>query len=255
MKGLIIKDFLCLRKQLTNYAFILAGVVVISILYVLSYRFGNIHAGILEMTETGQISTTETVQIFGLGILIFMLVPIACTGDITNLFMDDANASFYKVASSLPVSIDQRIICRFFSGWLFIAIGVIVDLIMAGILSSLTDLISFGDFCGVVISFASLMLMYVSMLILFMYLLGKEKATYANVIPLIIGVLIYILANWETVKAFLIGGEDDALFDSYNHTVEFIEHRFYLLFIAAVVVSAGSYFASVSIAHRKRGVA
>lgn len=255
MKGLIIKDFFCLRRQLTNYAFILAGVIVISILYVLSYRFGNIHAGILEMTEAGQVSTTETVQIFGLGLLIFMLIPIACTGDITNLFTDDANASFYKVASSLPVSINQRIICRFFSGWLFIAIGVIIDLIMTVLLSSLTDLIPFWDFCSVVISFASLMLMYVSMLIFFMYLLGKGKAAYANVIPLIIGTFIYIMANFETLKAFFIGSEDDAVFDLYNHTVEFIKQRFYLLFIAAVVVSAGSYFASVYIAYKKRGVA
>ncbi|MBP5762642.1 MAG: hypothetical protein J6W48_06675, partial [Lachnospiraceae bacterium] len=42
MKGLVIKDIMCLKKQLTTFAFVIAGVVVISILYVLSSRFGNL---------------------------------------------------------------------------------------------------------------------------------------------------------------------------------------------------------------------
>ena len=41
MKGLILKDLLCLRKQLTNFCFVMAGVLIASIMYVLSARFGN----------------------------------------------------------------------------------------------------------------------------------------------------------------------------------------------------------------------
>ena len=42
MKGLIIKDIMCLKKQLTTFVYVISGVVVISILYVLSSRFGNL---------------------------------------------------------------------------------------------------------------------------------------------------------------------------------------------------------------------
>ena len=42
MKGLIIKDVMCLKKQLTVFIFVLIGVVAVSIMYVLSAKFGNI---------------------------------------------------------------------------------------------------------------------------------------------------------------------------------------------------------------------
>lgn len=254
MKGLIIKDFFCLKKQLINFAFILAGVIVISIMYVLSYRFGNIHNGILEMVETEQITEVEIVQISSMAILLFMLIPIACTGDITSLFMDDEKASFYKVASSLPVSTKQRIACRFFAGFLFIGIGVLVDFIMIILISSLTRLISFGDFCGILISFASLMIMYISMLITLMYLFGKGKATYANIVPIAIGVVFYITVNFKEIKAFILTDDNDAFSAVYNKTVGFFKHKSYLLFLVAILISAGSYFASVYIADKKREV-
>ena len=42
MKGLIIKDIFCLRKQLKTFTFVLIGVFVLALMYVLSARFGNI---------------------------------------------------------------------------------------------------------------------------------------------------------------------------------------------------------------------
>ena len=42
MKGLIIKDIMCLKKQLTVFIYVIIGVVVISVMYVLSAKFGNL---------------------------------------------------------------------------------------------------------------------------------------------------------------------------------------------------------------------
>lgn len=255
MKGLLIKDFYCLKKQLVNYGFIIVGVIVISIMFVLSYNFGNIHAGFTEMIDSGQNTEADIAIIASNALLIFMLIPIACTGDITNLITDDENASFYKVASALPVSISKRVASRFIAGYLFIAIGVAVDFMMTIILTSLTDIISFGKFCGVIITFASVMMMYISLFILFVYILGKGKTTYANIIPLLIGVVICVCAVFKSVRAFLTGSDENALMDLYNHTTEFMNHKSYILFIAAVIISGGAYFTAVCIAERKRGVA
>ena len=81
MKGLIIKDFFCLKKQLINYVFVIVGVIAVSVLFVLSCRFGNI-------ASYGQASEVDIAQLAGLALLLFMLVPLACTGDISNLFAD-----------------------------------------------------------------------------------------------------------------------------------------------------------------------
>ncbi|MDE6434460.1 MAG: hypothetical protein K2L07_09560 [Lachnospiraceae bacterium] len=255
MRGLLIKDFFCLKKQLTNYVFIIVGVIVISILYVLSYNFGNIHAGMIEVVDSGEAAAADVTQLTSAALLFAMLIPIACTGDITNLITADENASFYKVAAALPVSIGKRVACRFITGYLFIAIGVAVDFMMTIVLSSLTNIISFGKFCGVIVSFASIMLMYVSLFILLVYLLDKGSTVYANVIPLLIGVVIYIIANLDKLKAFLTGSDDDALFVLYDQATGFMFHKSYILFAAAVIVSGGAYFAAVYIAGRKRGVA
>lgn len=255
MKGLLIKDFFCLKKQLINYGFIIAGVIVISVMFVLSYNFGNIHAGFTEMVDSGQ-NTGESITIIASNaMLLFMLIPIACTGDITNLVIEDEKASFYKVASALPVSVGRRVACRFMAGYLFIVLGAAVDLILSVILSSLTDVISLEKYCGVIITFASVMMVYISLFILFTYILGKGKTIYANILPLLIGLLVCICVSFNKIKAFLTDTDDNALMDLYNRTTDFMFHRSYLLLTAAIIISGSAYFTAVCIAKRKRGVA
>lgn len=255
MRGLLIKDFFCLKKQLANYAFIMVGVIVISTMFALSYNFGNIRAGFAAIMESDQNQEIDILRIARSAMLMFMLIPIACTADLLNLFTDDENASFYKVAAAFPVSIGKRVACRFLEGYLFLAVCVTVDLIMVVILSSLTDIISFGKFCGVIISFASLMLMYISIFILFVYFLGNKNITYAGVIPLLTGAVVFAAANFGKLNDFITGVNDSALLELYDRTMEFIFHKSYILFIAALIISGGCYFAAVHIAGRKRGVA
>ncbi|MDE5865900.1 MAG: ABC-2 transporter permease, partial [Lachnospiraceae bacterium] len=236
MKGLLIKDFFCLKKQLVNYGFIIVGVVVISVMFVLSYNFGNIHAGFVQIMESAQNNETSVMRIARSAMLMFMLIPLACAADMSNLFTDDVKASFYKVAASLPVSVGKRVACRFIISYLFVAVGVAVDVLMTVILSFMTDIISFGMFCSVIVSFASLILMYTSMFILFAYLIGSEKITNASVIPLLIGVAVYAAANFSKLNDFITGVNDDALIELYDQATEFIFHKSYILFIAAIII-------------------
>ncbi|MBD5522296.1 MAG: hypothetical protein HDR03_13920 [Lachnospiraceae bacterium] len=255
MRGLLIKDFFCLKKQLINYGFIIVGVIVISVMFILSYNFGNVHAGFVEIMESEQNNETDVMLIARSAMLIFMLMPLACMADVVNLFTDDEKASFYNVAASFPLSIGKRVACRFITGYLFIAIGVAIDIIMTVILSFMTDIISLGMFCNVIISFASLMLMYISICIFSAYLLGNKGTTYIAVIPLLIGVVVYVAANFAKLNDFITGVNDGALLELYEQATEFIFHKSYILFIAAIIISGVSYLAAVYIAGRKREVA
>ena len=49
MKGLIIKDLMCLRKQRVTFCFTVLSVIVISVMFVLSAKFGNIASANQEM--------------------------------------------------------------------------------------------------------------------------------------------------------------------------------------------------------------
>lgn len=255
MRGLLIKDFYCLKKQLINYLFVIAGVIVVSILFVLSYNFGNIHAQFTRLIDSGESSEAGVTMIASSALLLLMLIPIACTGDITNLITDDEKASFYKVASALPVSIGRRVACRFIAGYLFIVIGVAVDLVMSIVISSLTGIISLEKFCGIIISFASIMMLYSSLFLLLAYVLGKGKTAYAGAAPLLAGVVAYGWIHFDRLRAFLMDNDDDALMEIYQRTTGFMFYRWYLLLFAAIIISAGAYAAAVFIAKKKRGVA
>lgn len=80
MKGLLIKDFFCLKKQLINYGFVIVGVIAVSVLFVLSYNFGNIHVQFQELIASGESTEAGVTMIAGNAMLLFMLIPIACTG-------------------------------------------------------------------------------------------------------------------------------------------------------------------------------
>ena len=74
-------------------------------------------------------------------------------------------------------------------------------------------------------------------------------------IPLLTGAVVYAAVNFEKLNDFITGVNDSALLELYDRTMEFIFHKSYILFIAALIISGGSYFAAVYIAGRKRGVA
>lgn len=255
MKGLLIKDLYCLKKQLTTYCFVIVGVVVLSILFVLSYRFGNIHAGLAGMVASGKCSETDVSGIASIALLLFMMLPIACTGDIFSLFQEDENASFYKVASSFPVSVSRRVLVRYIIGLLFIGVGTGIDFLLTIVLASLTDIVSFGEFMGMIISFASVMVMYISLLILLMHLLGKGRGIYANIIPVLFGIGVLVGINFDRLKKFFMSEDDAALQGLYQDMRTFITCKSSHMLAAAVVILLGSYILSVIVEKRKRGVA
>ena len=80
MKGLILKDLMCLRKQLTNFCFVMAGVLIASIMYVLSARFGNMAKVGQEMLN-GNATQVDVRNIGSMVLVMFMLLPIASVGD------------------------------------------------------------------------------------------------------------------------------------------------------------------------------
>ena len=104
MKGLILKDVMCLKKQLTVFCYVIVGVIIVSLLYVLSARFGNLAEAGREMMRTDDMSHTDVRNIGTLALVLFMLLPIATIGDMANVFESDGKAGFARVSAALPVS-------------------------------------------------------------------------------------------------------------------------------------------------------
>ena len=146
MKGLILKDVMCLKHQLRVFVFVIIGVVFTSILFVLSARYGNLAMAGKEMLRTEQATDIDVKNLASVALVLFMLLPIATVGDMANVFEADGKAGFYRLAGALPLPISKRLLARFLAIYALFGIGTLLDVILAFILSRLTDLIRFRDF-------------------------------------------------------------------------------------------------------------
>ncbi len=97
MKGLIIKDIMCLKKQLTIFVYVLTGVLVVSVMYVLSARFGNIALAGKELLAQSEnhMSGIDVKNLGSIALIFFMFLPPVVVCDMANVFEADGKAGFY----------------------------------------------------------------------------------------------------------------------------------------------------------------
>jgi len=256
MKGLIIKDLMCLRKQLIIFAYVVAGVLVVSIMFVLSARFGNIALGNQEMMVENGLSDIDINNMSTQVLMMFMLLPVACVGDFAKIFEEDGKAEFVKVSSVMPLSIGQRVMAKFITIFAMFGMGAGTDLVIAFILSKLTNIISFMDFLGIIISAVSLMSIFGALVIVLCFVFGYGKEDYSRIMALLIMLVTALFANITKIKALFraITLGDNTEIDFFTDFIEYFKCKSYMLFLIAMITIIVSYFVSVFVAKRKRGV-
>jgi hypothetical protein len=250
MRGLMFKDLMCMKKNLILFGYVVAGVLVISIMFVLSARFGNIALGSREMMETDGLTVDEIADLSTWILIVFMMLPLASIGDMVTVFEADGRAGFAKVAAVLPLSIKKRVLARYLTIFSVLGIGVVVDVLIAWILSILTVLVSFADFCGIILSAASVMGMYGALAAMFCICLGYGKDNYARLLAILLLVAAAIVVNLSKPRAVPAGEKLEFL----RGLIVFLKEKFYLLLLLAAIIIVLSYGVSVFVAERKRGV-
>ena len=84
MKGLIIKDLMCMKKQIALFSYVTVSVIVLSIMFLLSARYGNIHTGIQSMmTDLDPADEVDIMNMYTMAMMLFMLLPAACISNPT----------------------------------------------------------------------------------------------------------------------------------------------------------------------------
>ena len=167
MKGLVIKDLMCLRKQGIVFMYVVIATVVLAVMFVLSSQFGNIYIGNQQMIAESQLSGVDIKNLSSMMLDSFMMLPIALVGDVATIFLYDGKAGFGNVSATLPLPIYKRVMAKYLTVLMMFGIGVGVDLVISFVLTLLTDIVTFTDFLGIILSFASVMSIYGSLTILF----------------------------------------------------------------------------------------
>ncbi len=255
MKGLIIKDFYCLKKQFINYVAVIIGLFVITIMFVLSFNHGNIYISRMDMIADGQATLADTIEFANKAMIFVMLLPIVCAGDLDSLFRSDHQAGFYKIASGLPISTEKRIASRFITAFIFVGVGALIDIIIVLILSMLTDVVGFTEFANTIVSFSSLMFIYGCVVILLMYMFGTKISGYAGIIPFITVVAALFISGFEGIKRLFVYEDDSILRHYFDNIHRLITGRSYVLLLTAIITFFAVYPLSVFFAKRRKGVA
>ena len=256
MKGLIIKDIMCLKKQLTIFVYVLISDLIVSVMYVLSARFGNISAAGKVMLAENQMSGIDIKNLASMALVFFMLLPPATVCDMVNVFQADGKAGFYKIAGALPVSLKKRVLSKYLTIYTLFLIGGAVDILMAALLAGLTDLITFKDFFNIIVSCVSVMSIYSSLVILYCIVIGYGKEMYAQLLSIGTMLLAVILVNWNTLRKIMTAIITDDIGDAVHiwRILDFIKEKSWILFIIAILTSVLSYVLTTVTAERKRGV-
>ena len=101
----------------------LAGVLAVSVMYVLSARFGNLARAGEAMLASEDLSALDVRNLGTLALVLFMLLPIAAVGDMAMVFEADGSAGFPRVAGVLPVPVKKRVLSRYLTIYALFCIG------------------------------------------------------------------------------------------------------------------------------------
>ena len=251
MKGLIIKDLMCLRKMRATFIFVTVSSFVITVMALISARYGNIALAEQEYLTGGTDMPMSPVHLLWYAVAVMVLLPLASIGDsLTLVFEADKNSGFANVAGALPVSVKHRVSARFIALFLTCGTGTIISLLLSFILSLFTDIMTFGDFAGLVLSAASLILIFSALEMILIFLLKMKNTDYARIISLLIMSAVFILCSLgKIIEAVRAMKPTELITDG----LLYLENRWFILAAAAAVCLLISYFVSAGIAERKRG--
>ena len=251
MKGLIIKDLMCLRKMRAMFIFVTVSSFVITVMALISARCSNI-ALVEQEYLTGKTDMQMSpVHLLWYAVAVMVLLPLASIGDsLTLAFEADKNAGFAGIAGSLPLSVKQRVTARFITLFLTCGTGTVISLILSFILSLFTDIMTFGDFAGFVMSAASLIFIFSALEMVLIFLLKMKNTDYVRIISLLIMAAAFIAGSLgRIIDAVRAMKPVELITDG----LLFLENRWFILAIAAAVCLLASYFVSAGIAERRRG--
>lgn len=253
MIGLVCKDMLCLKKNLTLFFGVTIGVIIIALLYILSSKYGNIAIEFEEMAEMeGEDfamlqGTTKAVVYFSL------LVPIAFLATIVECFKEDFKAGFYKNLMSLPLSEAKIVGSRYVSCMLFTVVAMLGSVLTAFLVSLVEKDMPFENSFKYIVIFTTVLMVYISLVMFLLYLFGARKADLIQSVPFVI--LLIVAEGWFAMKLQTAPeGEEMHIFSELGSGVKTLVNDYgYLLFLGALCCMGISFLGSWLMMKRRRG--
>lgn len=255
MKGLLIKDLYCLKKQIPFYIRATLGVLIVSVLFILSSKYGNI-ALVLSQVDNAKEEAALSVLTYDIAILASLFIPIALGEMVTECFVSDSKASFEKVFYVLPVNNYKKVAGRYIVALLYIGLGSVCSLLVGTLLVLFSDIYTMFMVARIIVILSMCMIVFMSIVLCADYYAGGRKCTMVTtgvflgmfvVLYGYIASVMFRMPEEEMEKASIMAAEKLYVFLREG------TYDIFILVFVAVVCLAISYFMSVKALERKTG--
>lgn len=251
MKGLIIKDLYCLKKSIKLFLLITAGVILISVLFVLSARYGNVAVVAAEMEAEGEMNSEDFFELMRLGVWLVLFIPLAFMGNVLDCFKADHEAGFSKVLFACPVKSTQIVGARYITCLMYAGIGLLGSIISSLFVAAASERFSFGELLAVQFSLAGVLIAYMGIVMMLTYLCGAEKSSIIQSGPIIAAIAVAVTLWVQKMDSPSAGEQGLGLSGWVVKIQEFLKGNGMIIFGAALVIMAVSCLASAVIMQKK----
>ena len=247
MVGLIYKDLCCLRKHIRMFAVWTLVVIILSVLFILSMKYGNVAHMIASMSEE------EFFEMFQTAIWCILIVPIASSAMIQECFKEDSKANFKKCLYALPVKEEKIVFGRYMAGLTFLFLGFLGNLTASVSIALSTDVFKFRQLLGFSVTFLALMIAYEAFVMFVMYTVDGKKADLIQCVPLVI-----LLIAFEVFFVNYVADMSDEQFTVFLKSImdklnDLMVNECVWILLFALLFMGLSYIGSVFV-QKKRGV-
>lgn len=263
MKGLLFKDYLCLRKGMKNLILVSLGILIMGIMFVLSSQYGNLAVAKEAMVQDTTMSEADVFignHIIEMAIYIMLIIPVAFVSNVTACFKEDAQVGFGKPLNSMPLTMWEIAGSRYLVCLLIAVVSMGASTVSAFFISVVSGLYDFSKLLGVILTAGAGFLIYMSLVLLLLYVFGfsTRRAEFILVAPLFVLEIAAVTKVAISVISIEKLSEDEllALFKQMiGKMAEIINGGFIWLFLIAGLCMAVSYVGSVALLkHRKGGL-
>lgn len=255
MKGLICKDYYCLKKEIHMFFGITIGVIVMAVLFTLSSKYGNVAKSVAEMSKEDPLGEELFYQLYRTAIWLVLFIPMAFTGNVVDCFKADKEAGFSKTLFSLPIKPAYIVGSRYIACMLFAVVGFIGSAVAAFCVSQATDQFTFSGLLSVVLTFGAILTADMGIVMMLLYGLGTEKADIIQSVPIIVAIVIMIVYVYGSLGKVPQDEVDAWVLKMGENVNDFLNQNGVLFALAALVILGITYFISVKIVEKRRGKA
>ena len=253
MKGLIIKDLYCLKKEIRLFLGTTIGSVLVSVLFLLSARYGNIADALADIQASEMISGEKLLFFTDMLAVLVIFLPIALTGSLIECFKEDSKAGFMKIALSMPLSCKQIVGSRYMTCLLFFTVCFLSSTLCSVFVTSVSESLQFAFVIKGIACVCAVFMIYMSLVMLLLYLFGTKKSDLIQTVPIM---LVFIVECTKFAKRMEQLSDDsgiDGLIGIVNDAKTLLEKHGFILLDIAICCMAASFLMSVKIMENKRG--